>query len=279
MDSSGAVTSTNTFEASGLVSRRSGTTSIFYSFDSEGNVAQRSDMAGTVLSNHLFSAHGGVLTGSLSDPFGYKAQVGYYTDSETGLQLLTYRYYDPSAGRFLTRDPISYQGGANLYAYVMNNPTNAKDPTGLKNWYAVDQPDDPDRPIQGQSWPDSGFRTPDFFSLQLNAGPMFSWSGQIELDRYGNIYYQPLGYGIGKSATILSCSLTAGWINQDGRPSEKKIGDVLSDQSINGGGGYGVGVSFSGNRAGSTTQIGGMTPQVGASWGYAAKGPNVGVKW
>lgn len=40
------------------------------------------------------------------DPYGYKGQWGYYTDSETGLLLLTYRYLDPTTGRFLTRDPI-----------------------------------------------------------------------------------------------------------------------------------------------------------------------------
>jgi RHS repeat-associated protein len=67
----------------------------------------------------------------LIEPFGYKGQFGYYTDNETGLQVLTYRCYEPSAGRFLTRDPISYSGGINLYAYVRNGPTNAIDPRGL----------------------------------------------------------------------------------------------------------------------------------------------------
>jgi len=130
VDSSSTVTATNTFGAHGLVSRREGNTSVFYSFDSEGNVAQRSDDQGTVLSNHLFSAHGSSLNGALSDPFGYKARFGYYTDNETGLQLLTRRYYDPSSGRFLTRDPLSYDGGINLYAYVGNNSTNYVDPLG-----------------------------------------------------------------------------------------------------------------------------------------------------
>jgi RHS repeat-associated protein len=67
----------------------------------------------------------------LADPYGYKAQFGYYTDSETGLQILTFRYYDAALGRFLTRDPIGFEGGVNLYGYVNNNPLNNVDPLGL----------------------------------------------------------------------------------------------------------------------------------------------------
>jgi len=131
LDSSGSVTATNTFSSGGIASRRSGSTSVFYSFDSEGNVSQRSNSSGIVLSTYLFAAHGSILSGALNEPFGYKGQFGYYTDSETGLQILTHRYYDPANGRFLTRDPIGYNGGTNLYAHGSNNPTNNIDPLGL----------------------------------------------------------------------------------------------------------------------------------------------------
>jgi len=40
------------------------------------------------------------------------------------------RYYDPVAGRWLTRDPIGYRGGLNLYGYCNNDPVNAVDPEG-----------------------------------------------------------------------------------------------------------------------------------------------------
>jgi RHS repeat-associated protein len=131
LDNTGAVISTNTFGAHGLISRRTGSTSVFYAFDSEGNVSEKTDSNGSTVSDHLFNAFGGVVSGSQTDPFGYRAKFGYYTDNETGLQLLTYRYYDPSSGRFITRDPISYSGGMNLYSYVTNNPTGSSDSLGL----------------------------------------------------------------------------------------------------------------------------------------------------
>ena len=36
-----------------------------------------------------------------------------------------------ATGRFLTRDPIGYAGGLNLYAYTVGNPVNRADPSGL----------------------------------------------------------------------------------------------------------------------------------------------------
>jgi RHS repeat-associated protein len=83
----------------------------------------------------------GVVTssGTTTDPFiGLGAQAGYYTDSETGLQLLGHRYYDASQGRFLNRDPLCYAGGMNLYGYCQNNPVMRADPTGFNAntmWY------------------------------------------------------------------------------------------------------------------------------------------------
>ena len=44
---------------------------------------------------------------------------------------LTHRYYDPGTGKFLTRDPIGYAGGENLYGFCGGNPVNRHDPSGL----------------------------------------------------------------------------------------------------------------------------------------------------
>ena len=40
------------------------------------------------------------------------------------------RYYNPGTGRWLSRDPIEEDGGANLYGFVGNSPINAFDPDG-----------------------------------------------------------------------------------------------------------------------------------------------------
>ena len=65
------------------------------------------------------------------DPVGFGGQFGYYKDGATGLYLLGHRYYyDAGAGRFLTRDPLGYGGGMNLYGYADWNPVNESDPSG-----------------------------------------------------------------------------------------------------------------------------------------------------
>ena len=43
------------------------------------------------------------------------------------------RYYDPSAGRWLTQDPVGFSAGdANFFRYVHNGPTLSTDPSGLE---------------------------------------------------------------------------------------------------------------------------------------------------
>jgi RHS repeat-associated protein len=49
-----------------------------------------------------------------------------------GLVFTKYRIYDPTTGRWLSRDPIGEEGGANLYGYVSNNPVNFWDLLGLE---------------------------------------------------------------------------------------------------------------------------------------------------
>jgi hypothetical protein len=49
-------------------------------------------------------------------------------------------YFDPSVGRFASRDPIEEQGGLNLYDFVGNNPVSYVDPFGqerIELWVAA----------------------------------------------------------------------------------------------------------------------------------------------
>ncbi|MGY2292370.1 RHS repeat-associated core domain-containing protein, partial [Pseudomonas sp. SDO528_S397] len=55
---------------------------------------------------------------------------GQYHDHETGLHYNRYRYYDPGVGRFISKDPLSYEGGINIYQYAPN-PLGWIDPLGL----------------------------------------------------------------------------------------------------------------------------------------------------
>ncbi|HJW94093.1 MAG TPA: RHS repeat-associated core domain-containing protein [Thermoanaerobaculia bacterium] len=62
-------------------------------------------------------------------PYGF---AGGLYDPNTHLVHFGARDYDPSLGRFLTRDPIGFAGGqANVYDYAANDPVNFVDPSGL----------------------------------------------------------------------------------------------------------------------------------------------------
>jgi len=42
------------------------------------------------------------------------------------------RYYDPTSGRFLSEDPVEFEGGFNFYPYVSDDPEDWRDPDGTQ---------------------------------------------------------------------------------------------------------------------------------------------------
>ena len=133
--STGTVTAINVYASDGLVGRQSGGTWTYYGFDQQGNVALRSDSTGAVTSYGYYDAYGvewNSVAPPASDPFGYNAQWGYRFDRETGLYYGQNRYYDAATGGWLTRDPISFRGGINLYSYASASPIGAADVTGTQ---------------------------------------------------------------------------------------------------------------------------------------------------
>jgi RHS repeat-associated protein len=250
LDSSGAVLATNSFGASGLISRREASTTVYYTFDAGGSVAHRSDASGSLLSNNLFSAHGAILSGTLNEPFGYKAQFSYYTDNETGLQLLAHRYYDPSSGRFLTRDPISYAGGLNLYSYTRNNPVNGIDPWGL------------------QDGPVNYLRDPFSYEHWILNGASNSFSDFLSLDAQAGYWYQVGDHCQpgGERAWAATKGVGLAAITALGGPVLKRVG--------------GFAISALGRRMGSAAaEVGAATKQLGTARDnllHAATNPRLG---
>ena len=99
--------------------------------DALGSVRYQTDPAGNITHTLGYAPYGQLASGSRLTPFGY---TGEWTDP-TGQVYLRARVYQPSTGRFLTRDPIqpNHPGtqGWNHYSYTTNNPTTLTDPSGL----------------------------------------------------------------------------------------------------------------------------------------------------
>ncbi len=118
-----------------------GTDEIIARIESGGQFWHLSDRLGTVYD--LVDSAGNVINQIEYDSFGAvrfqsNAALGdryLFTGREYDIDSEQYyyraRYYDPAAGRFLSEDPIGFDGGdANLYRYVGNSPQNAIDPSG-----------------------------------------------------------------------------------------------------------------------------------------------------
>jgi RHS repeat-associated protein len=95
--------------------------------DIQGSVIASVDSVSGTFSKIGYLPYG--KSASAPGSFGY---TGQRIDPETnGLYYYRARHYSPAWGRFLQTDPIGYGGGANLYAYVGNDPLNGTDPLGL----------------------------------------------------------------------------------------------------------------------------------------------------
>lgn len=71
-------------------------------------------------------------------PFGF---AGGLYDPDTKLVRFGVRDYDPDAGRWTAKDPIGFRGrDSNLYGYVLGDPVNFADPTGLSIFDALPDP-------------------------------------------------------------------------------------------------------------------------------------------
>jgi RHS repeat-associated protein len=108
---------------------RSGVTSYFQTDDLRSTTSL-SSAAGALAKSYTYDAFGNLTasTGTLTNPFQFTSRE---FDSETGLNFYRARYYDSTIGRFISEDPIRFDGGFDFYVYVENNPALYIDPMGL----------------------------------------------------------------------------------------------------------------------------------------------------
>jgi RHS repeat-associated protein len=109
----------------------SGTKAGFYTYarDHLGSIQAITDATGAVRAQYGYTPWGErtKLSGDVDTDEGF---TGHW-HHRSGLVLTWFRAYDPTTGRWLSRDPIGERGGLNLYGYIVNNPLNDTDPLGL----------------------------------------------------------------------------------------------------------------------------------------------------
>ncbi len=102
----------------------------YYHADGLGSIVAITDKNQQIDETYTYSAFGVVTSvgNGINNPYSF---TGREWDSEASLYYYRSRYYNRKIGRFISKDPIGFIGGLNLYRYVGNNPINFRDPYGL----------------------------------------------------------------------------------------------------------------------------------------------------
>jgi RHS repeat-associated protein len=127
-----------------------GDSSLYYLHDANFNVTGLIDKAETaVVERYMYEPYGRVtvLNGAAdadesvndwsadadnaSDWSNEVLYAGYRRDAESALYHVRNRYYHPTLGRWVSRDPTRYEDGPNMLEYVGGSPVSWTDATGL----------------------------------------------------------------------------------------------------------------------------------------------------
>lgn len=109
-----------------------GTMHHFVGYDGNGNVAVLVDgSSGAIAARYEYGPFGEPLraTGIMAKRNGIRFSTKF-TDNESGSLYYGYRYYNPSTGRWLSRDPIQELAKGSLYNYVLGDPIRYWDDLG-----------------------------------------------------------------------------------------------------------------------------------------------------
>jgi len=178
------VTTTYLYGA-GLLAQETGATMQTLLPDALGSTRLVTDASGAVVGHSTYDAYGTQTASGTGSAFGF---TGQQADAESGLIYLRARYYDPSTGVFLQRDPFPASATApttlNRYAYARDNPLTLADPSGLTP-QACDmvQPHGL-RSVLGEATVRDGLQLPLTFQSPVNEpSAAFVPSSQFSLDK------------------------------------------------------------------------------------------------
>lgn len=288
---------------------KDGTTNYFYSRDHLGSVREVNDSSGNVVARYDYDTWGrqSQTVGTFKADWGY---TGFFIHNVSGLDLTLSRGYDPTTGRWVSRDPLEESAGYNLFGFVENNPINNVDTLGQDgDWrrdykpgpvperprrhvYPPRRPQPPKSPFKGAqgslgaSLPEecsSGPRLPDFTTLSVSGPlpflPAIGFGFTYTTDRNGDRYFAPqLVAGAPSGGGV---SLTSGYLNQSQQPTSEQLNNFMTGwgATLSGGAGGGViGTSWSpGN--GTSSQAGFGTPGVSISGSYGWQLPGRNWGW
>jgi RHS repeat-associated protein len=140
--------------------------------DHLGSTVGLTDPSGAAVSSASYDSFGNS-TNNLTTRYQY---TGREFDNFSGLQFSRARWYDPAIGRFISQDPIGFNGDdINLYGYVWNNPFSFRDPLGLQG-VSANQPASWSRTHEQQRHIDMGLEQPQFQRPEnLSPGTSDSW--------------------------------------------------------------------------------------------------------
>jgi RHS repeat-associated protein len=104
---------------------------IYYpTYDGNGNISEYLTATGTTAAHFEYDPFGNtVVNTDTANLFTYRFSTKP-RDQETGLYYYGFRYYDPTTGRWPSRDSIGEKGGVNLYGSADNDVINKVDYLG-----------------------------------------------------------------------------------------------------------------------------------------------------
>ena len=208
---------------------------LYYAHDLRKNVVSLFDGKGLRRASYQYDPYGNItsMEGDMAEenPFRFSSE---HHDEDLGLVYYNYRHYNPTDGRWISRDPIAEEGGWNLYGFTGNRPVDLIDLLGTI--YTQSEPPLPPEPSPLQK---SGTYQPitkaeadlieeqiklKALPLLMNAVASEPWTNNcMQIYEYGGVLYRRLvtdtnsyeykvSFGRGKKG---SCPLIEGNFGED----------------------------------------------------------------